>query len=91
MGGGVEWWGHGGAARRRWRGRFGSWEARVACFCPWLHDGRAFMSFLRVLRTLWVVACAHRVAQTFCYTWVCLLCVRGHTCRRHLLSSIFRT
>ena len=77
MGGGVGWWGHGGAARRRLGGRFGPWEARVACFCPWLRDGRAFMSFLRVLRTLWAVACAHRVAQTFCYTRVCLLCVCG--------------
>ena len=77
MGGGVGWWGHGGAARRRWRGRFGPWEARAACFCPWLCDGRAFTSFLRVLRTLWAVACAHRVSQTVCYTWVCLLCVCG--------------
>ena len=75
MGGGVGARGHGGAVRRRWRGRFGPWEAHTACFCPWLRDGRAFMSFLRVLRTLWAVACAHRVAQTFCYTWVCVLCV----------------
>ena len=36
-----------------------------------------FYSFLRVLRTLYDVVCAHRVAQTFCYVWVCLLCVRG--------------
>ena len=75
MGGGVGARGHGGAVRRRWRGRFGPWEAHTACFCPWLRDGRAFMSFLRVLRTLWAVACAHRVAQTFCYTWVSVLCV----------------
>ena len=47
------------------------------CFCPWLRDGRAFMSFLRALRSLWAVACAHCVAQTFCYTWVCLSCVCG--------------
>ena len=77
VGGRVGWWGHGGAARRRWCGCFGPWGARAACFCPCLRDGRAFTSFLRVLRTMWAVACAHCGAQTFCYTWVCLLCVCG--------------
>ena len=70
-------WGGGGTGAQRGSGgaaKFGPWEARVACFRPWLRDGRAFMSFLRVLRTLWAVACAHRVAQTFSYTWVCVLC-----------------
>ena len=38
---------------------------------------RAFLLILRFLRTLCAVACASRVAQTFCYTRVCVLCVCG--------------
>ena len=75
MGGGVGWWGHGGAARRRWGGRCGPWEACVVCFCPWLRDRRAFMSFFRVLRTLCAVACAHLMRKTVLYMVVCVMCV----------------
>ena len=34
-----------------------------------------FCLILRFLRMLWAVACASRVAQTFCYTRVCVLWV----------------
>ena len=36
-----------------------------------------FLLFLRLLRTLWAVLCAHLLFLTLAHTWVCLLCVCG--------------
>ena len=38
-------------------------------------NGHTFLFVQRVLLMLCAITCAHRVAQTFCYTWVCVLCV----------------
>ena len=76
----VVGWGGGGTVAQRGGGGAAAVGRGRPAQCAFGHAriiGRAFMSFLRVLRTLWDVACAHRVAQTFSYMWVCLLCVCG--------------
>ena len=76
-GGQVGWWASGARAWGRRRGRSGPLTARVVRSSGTGRHVCAFCSFLRFLRTLCAVACASRVAQTFCYTRVCLLCVCG--------------
>ena len=77
VGGEVGWWACGGRVWGRRRGRSGPLEVRSVRSRGTASRACAFLLILRFLRTLCAVACASRVAQTFCYTRVCLLCVCG--------------
>ena len=80
VGGEVRWWVCGGRAWGRRRGRSGPLEVRSVRSRGTASRACAFLLILLFLRTRCAVACASRVAQTFCYTRVCLLCVCHKKC-----------
>ena len=73
----VGWWACGRPVWGRRGGCSGPLEVRSVRSRGTARSRRAFLLILRFLRMLWAAACAFRVAQTFCYTRVCLLCVCG--------------
>ena len=69
----MGWWACGGRAWGRRTGRSGPLTALEGHGQPRVRILCAFLLILRFLRTLCAVACASRVAQTFCYTRVYVL------------------